>query len=68
MSATILAKGWRVQGVTRCDWGSPYQCLHYSCPGKDSAAQPGRATIIGVECSEVDCLFRHLAFGVGVAR
>jgi len=27
-----------------------------------------RATIIGVEDSEVDYLFRHLAFGVGVAR
>ena len=27
-----------------------------------------RATIIGMEDSEVDYLFRHLAFGVGVAR
>ena len=27
-----------------------------------------RATIIGVEDSEVDYLFRHLAVGVGVAR
>ena len=27
-----------------------------------------RATIIGVEDNEVDYLFRHLAFGVGVAR
>ena len=27
-----------------------------------------RATIIGIEDSEVDYLFRHLAFGVGVAR
>ena len=27
-----------------------------------------RATIIGVEDSEVDYLFRHLAFEVGVAR
>jgi len=27
-----------------------------------------RATIIGVEDSEVDYLFRHLAFGVSVAR
>jgi len=27
-----------------------------------------RATIIGVEDSEVDYLFRHLAFGVGVAH
>ena len=26
------------------------------------------ATIIGVEDSEVDYLFRHLAFGAGVAR
>jgi len=29
---------------------------------------PPRATIIWVEDSEVDYLFRHLAFGVGVAR
>ena len=27
-----------------------------------------RAIIIGVEDSEVEYLFRHLAFGVGVAR
>jgi len=27
-----------------------------------------RATNIGVEDNEVDYLFRHLAFGVGVAR
>ena len=27
-----------------------------------------RATIIRVEDNEVDYLFRHLAFGVGVAR
>ena len=27
-----------------------------------------RTTIIGVEDNEVDYLFRHLAFGVGVAR
>ena len=27
-----------------------------------------KTTIIGVEDSEVDYLFRHLAFGVGVAR
>ena len=27
-----------------------------------------RASIIGVEDSEVDYLFRHLVFGVGVAR
>ena len=27
-----------------------------------------RATIIGVEDSKFDYLFRHLAFGVGVAR
>jgi len=27
-----------------------------------------KATIIGVEDSEVDYLFRHLAFGIGVAR
>jgi len=27
-----------------------------------------RTTIIGVEGSEVDYLFKHLAFGVGVAR
>jgi len=27
-----------------------------------------RATIIGVEDNEVDYLFRHLAFGVGVTR
>ena len=27
-----------------------------------------RTTIIGVEDNEVDYLFRHLAFGVGIAR
>ena len=27
-----------------------------------------RTTIFGVEDNEVDYLFRHLAFGVGVAR
>ena len=27
-----------------------------------------KATIIGVGDSEVDYLFRHLAFGIGVAR
>ena len=27
-----------------------------------------RATVIGVEDNEVDYLFRHLVFGVGVAR
>jgi len=39
MSTMILAKGWRVQGVTRCDWGSRYWCLYYSCPWRDNAAQ-----------------------------
>jgi len=31
--------GWRVQGATRCGWGSHYLCLCYCCLGRDNVAQ-----------------------------
>ena len=65
MFDTILVKGWRVEEQPCVVGGVVIDVYIIVVQGETVRA---RVAIVGVEDNEVDYLFRHLTFGVGVAR